>query len=77
MKIIQHADCFEVRSEDGSIVRQFAFNDNARRRAIWRRMTRKQAFQAAKTFAGKSYTVETAKQQDWNFAAARLPKRHA
>jgi len=24
MKIIQHADCFEVRSEDGSIVRQFA-----------------------------------------------------
>jgi hypothetical protein len=24
-------------------------------------MTRKQAFQAARTFAGKSYTVETAK----------------
>jgi len=24
MKIIQHADCFEVRSEDGSIVRQLA-----------------------------------------------------
>jgi hypothetical protein len=34
MKIIQHADYFEVRSEDGSIVRQFAFDDNARRRAI-------------------------------------------
>jgi hypothetical protein len=61
MKIIQHADCFEVRSEDGSIVRQFAFDNNARRRAISGRMTRKQAFQAAKTFAGKSYTVETAK----------------
>ena len=61
MKIIQHADCFEVRSEDGSIVRKFAFDDNARRRAISRRMTRKQAFQAARTFAGKSYTVETAK----------------
>ena len=29
MKIIQHADRFEVRSEDGSIVRQFAFDDNA------------------------------------------------
>ena len=61
MKIIQHADRFEVRSEDGSIVRQFAFDDNARRRAISRRVTRKQAFQAARTFAGKSYTVETAK----------------
>ena len=61
MKIVQHADCFEVRSEDGSIVRQFAFDNNARRRAISGRMTRKQAFQAAKTFAGKSYTVETAK----------------
>ena len=61
MKIIQHADCFEVRSEDGSIVRQFAFDDNTRRRAISGRMTRKQAFQAAKTFAGKSYTVETTK----------------
>ncbi len=34
MKIVQHADCFEVRSEDGSIVRQFAFDNNARRRAI-------------------------------------------
>src|SRR5207248_6789920 len=60
MKIIQHADCFEVRSEDGSIVRQFAFDDNARRRAFSRRMTRKQAYQAARTFAGKIYTVETA-----------------
>jgi hypothetical protein len=60
-EIIQHADCFVVRSEDGSIVRKFAFDDNARRRAISRRMSRKQAFQAARTFAGKSYTVETAK----------------
>jgi len=64
MKIIQHADCFEVRSERGSIVKRFPFDDNSRRRAISRRMTRKQAFQAAKTFTGKSYTVETAKQQD-------------
>jgi hypothetical protein len=31
---IQHADCFEVRSEDGSIVRQFAFDNNARRRDL-------------------------------------------
>ena len=77
MKIIQHADCFEVRSERGSIVKRFPFDDNARRRAIPGRMTRKQAFQAAKTFAGKSYTVETAKQQDRTFADARLPRRHA
>ena len=61
MKIIQHADCFEVRSERGLIVKRFPFDDNARRRAISGRMTRKQAFQAAKTFAGKSYTVETTK----------------
>jgi hypothetical protein len=77
MKIIQHADCFEVRSGHGTFVRRFPFEDNARRRATSKRMSRKQAFQSAKTFAGKSYTVETAKQQDWNFAAARLPKRHA
>ena len=77
MKIIQHADCFEVRSERGSIVRKFAFDDNARRRAISRWMSRKQAFQAAKTFTGKSYTVETAKEQDRTFADARLSKRHA
>jgi len=61
MKIIQHADCFEVRSERGTFARRFPFDDNARRRAISRRMSRKQAFQAAKTLAGKSYTVETAK----------------
>ena len=77
MKIIQHADCFEVRSERGSIVKRFPFDDNSRRRAIPGRMTRKQAFQAAKTIAGKSYTVETAKQQDWTFADARPSRRHA
>ena len=77
MKIIQHADCFEVRSDHGTFVRRFPFDDNSRRRAISRRMTRKQAFQAAKTFTGKSYTVETAKQQDRTFADARLSKRHA
>jgi hypothetical protein len=53
MKIIQHGDCFEVRTEDGSIVRQFAFDDDASRRAINGKMNKKQAFQAAKTFAGK------------------------
>ena len=76
MKIIQHADCFEVRSERGSIVKRFPFDDNSRRRAISRRMTRKQAFQAAKTFTGKSYTVETAKAlTDWNFAGAHAKTR--
>ena len=77
MKIIQHANCFEVRSDYGTFVRRFPFDDNARRRATSKRMSRKQAFQAAKTFAGKSYTVETAKQQDRTFADARLSKRHA
>ena len=61
MRIIQHPDCFEVRSEDGSIVTKFVFDDDARRRAISRRMTRKQAFQVARNFAGKRYTVEAAK----------------
>jgi hypothetical protein len=61
MRIIQHPDCFEVRSEDGSVVGKFVFDDDARRRAISMRMTRKQAFQAARNFAGKRYTVEAAK----------------
>lgn len=58
MKIIQHPAAFEVISDDGSIVRQFAFDDNASRRAVSGAMTRKQAFQAAKTFAGKGHIVE-------------------
>ena len=61
MRIIQHPDCFEVRSEDDSIIRKFVFDDDARRRAISMRMTRKQAFQAARNFAGERYTVEAAK----------------
>ena len=78
MKIIQHADCFEVRSDHGTFVRRFPFDGNARRQTPRKRMSRKQAFQAAKTFAGKSYTVETAKSlTDWTFADARLSKRHA
>src|SRR5712671_3106750 len=53
MKIIQHANCFEVRSDHGTFVRRFPFDDNARRRTTSKRMSRKQAFQAAKNFAGK------------------------
>jgi hypothetical protein len=34
MKIIEHAASFEVQSDDGSIVRQFPFDDNASRRAV-------------------------------------------
>jgi hypothetical protein len=60
MKIIQHPESFEVRSEDGSIVRQFQFDDNPSRRAISGAMKRKQALQAAKAFAGKGHTVESA-----------------
>lgn len=58
MKITQHAEWFEVRSDDGSIVKQFPFDDNASRRAISGKVTRKQAFVAAKTFAGKGHTIE-------------------
>lgn len=61
MKIIQHAECFEVISADGAIRRQFSFDDNAGRRAITGKMTKKQAFVAAKTFAGKGHTIEPAK----------------
>ena len=57
MKIIQHPGSFEVQSDDGSIVRQFAFDDNASRRAITGKMTKKQAFVAARTFAGKGHTL--------------------
>jgi hypothetical protein len=60
-RFIQHPESFEVRSDEGAIVRQFPFDDDARRRAISGRMSRKQAFQAAKAFAGKSYTVEREK----------------
>ena len=57
MKIVQHAGCFEVRSDDGSIVRRFAFDGNASRRAINGKMNKKQALRAAKTFAGKGHTI--------------------
>jgi hypothetical protein len=57
MKILEHPESFEVRSDDGSIVRQFQFDDNASRRAITGKMTKKQAFVAARTFAGKGHTV--------------------
>lgn len=57
MKIIQHPESFEVQSDDGSIVQQFPFDDNASRRAITGKMTKKQAFTAARTFAGKGHTI--------------------
>jgi Ni/Fe-hydrogenase subunit HybB-like protein len=36
MRIIEHRASFEVQSDDGSIVRQFPFDDNASRRSICR-----------------------------------------
>jgi len=53
MKIIEHRASFEVQSDDGSIVRQFPFDDNASRRAISGMPTKKRALQEARTFAGK------------------------
>jgi hypothetical protein len=58
MKIIQHVDCFEVQSEDGTISKRFYFDDNASRRAISGKATRKRAYQEATTFAGKGHTIE-------------------
>jgi hypothetical protein len=58
MKILQHPDAFEVVSDDGGITKKFWFDDNASRRAISGKMTKKQAFIAARTFAGKGHTVE-------------------
>jgi hypothetical protein len=34
MKIIQHADCFEVRSERGLIVRKFAFEEDDQEKSL-------------------------------------------
>jgi hypothetical protein len=53
MKIIEHRASFEVRSDDGSIVHQFPFDDNAGRRAVSGVPTKKRALQEARTFAGK------------------------
>jgi hypothetical protein len=53
MKIIEHRESFEVRSDDGQTVKQFPFDDNASRRAISGKAKRKQALQAARAFAGK------------------------
>jgi hypothetical protein len=53
MKIIEHRESFEVKSDDGSIVRQFPFDDNASRRLISGMPTKKRALQEARTFAGK------------------------
>jgi hypothetical protein len=57
MKIIEHQEAFEVRSDDGSTVKQFPFDDNPGRRAISGLMKRKAALQAAKAFAGKGYVM--------------------
>jgi len=53
MKIIEHPASFEVTSDDGTIVRQFPFDDNASRRTISGMSTKKRALQEARTFAGK------------------------
>lgn len=58
MKIIQRRELFEVQDDDGNVVKQFFFDDNASRRAISGRMTKKRAFQEAKAFAGKGHTIE-------------------
>lgn len=61
MKIIQHPDAFEVRSDDGTVSKKFYFDENPSRRAIHGKPTKKRAFQEARTFAGKGHTVEPAR----------------
>jgi hypothetical protein len=51
--ITEHPDFFEVRSDDGTTVKQFKFDDHPGRRAISRAPKRKQALQDARAFAGK------------------------
>jgi hypothetical protein len=53
MKFIEHRASFEVISDDGTIVRQFPFDDNASRRAVSGAPTKKRALQEARTFAAK------------------------
>lgn len=51
MTITEHPESFEVRNADGKST-YFYFDDNPSRRAFSGRMTRKQAEQAARAFAG-------------------------
>jgi hypothetical protein len=53
MKITEHPESFEVRSDDGSISKSFPFDDNPGRRAISGKPNRKRALQEARTFAGR------------------------
>jgi len=58
-RIIERRESYEVVRNDGSS-KSFPFDDNASRRAVSARMTRKQALQSAKAFAGKGHTMEKA-----------------
>lgn len=61
MKISEEHGRFEVTSDDGTITRQFFFDDNASRRAISGKPPRKRALQEAITFAGPGHTIEQPK----------------
>lgn len=52
IRIIPHSESFEVRFPDGRQSQYFYFEEEPTRRRFMGRMTRKQAEQAAKTFAG-------------------------
>lgn len=58
MKIIQRNECFEVQDDDGTVIKQFFFDENHTRRAISGKPNKKRAFQEARTFAGKGHTIE-------------------
>lgn len=56
-KIIPRPGCFEVIRNDGTR-KEFYFEESADRRKYGNLMTKKAAMVAAKTFAGKGYTME-------------------
>lgn len=55
-EIIERSESFEVVRNDGGR-KNFPFDDNPSRRAVSGNMTKKQALQAAKAFAGKGHTM--------------------
>jgi hypothetical protein len=51
MRLIKHAESYEVRYPDGTPSRYFYFDDNPGRRAINKRMSPAEAEEQAKVFA--------------------------
>ncbi|WP_156332466.1 hypothetical protein [Rhodopseudomonas sp. AAP120] len=55
-RVIEHEESFEVPAAPGREAKYLYFDDHPARRRMSGRMTRKQAEQAARAYAGKSDT---------------------